>query len=268
MDLHCDHLVNNLINRGTAASCDQTSNDLLTLAQSQSRLLDAASESYVVDTTNTPTLRHEAYRLRHQVYCVEREFEPEMGRDIETDAFDAHAMHVVLKRRANLEVVGTARLVLPQPSLPGHGLPVQALCGVDLSARIPLATSAEVSRFALSKDRRGASCDATALIRLGLVQGLVRLSQECGVSHWCAVMERSLLRLLRYSTIHFEPVGAMIEHHGQRQPAVASIDAVLARMSREQPEIWRYVTLGGSLWPSSKHGGMFESCDIPQLSAA
>jgi hypothetical protein len=92
------------------------------------------------------------------------------------------------------------------------------------------------------------SSDATALLRLALVQGLVRMSAENGVTHWCAVMERSLLRLLRASAINFEPVGQMVEHHGMRQPSVCSVSTVLQQMRIEQPAIWEFVTLGGTLW--------------------
>jgi N-acyl amino acid synthase of PEP-CTERM/exosortase system len=61
-------------------------------------------------------------------------------------------------------------------------------------------------------------------------------------------MERSLLRLLRSSAINFEPVGQMVEHHGMRQPSVCCVSTVLHQMRIEQPAIWEFVTLGGTLW--------------------
>ena len=84
-------------------------------------------------------------------------------------------------------------------------------------------------------------------MRLALVRGLVQLSKEIGITHWCAVMERTLLRLLQSSAIHFEPLGPLVEYHGLRQPASGDVDAILARMRREQPAIWEFVTGGGSL---------------------
>jgi N-acyl-L-homoserine lactone synthetase len=209
------------------------------------RLLTAAASEFTVQAADTPFLLREAYKLRHQVYCVERGFEASNGSDVEMDEFDDHAPHVVLRRNTDGQVVGTARLVLPRPEDDDYGLPMYRICGDEMAPRVPLTRCGEVSRFAVSKERRGLSNEGTALIRLGLVQGLVMLSRRHHVTHWCAVMERSLLRLLRSTSIHFDPVGSMVEYHGLRQPAVASIDAVLDRMERECPHFWNYVTCGG-----------------------
>jgi len=40
----------------------------------------------------------------------------------------------------------------------------------------------------------------------------------------------------------------VVDYHGIRQPAYGDIDAILARMSREQPEVWQFVTNHGRLW--------------------
>ena len=214
----------------------------------KSRMLKAAAAEFFVIEATTPDLLREAYRLRHQVYCVERGFEANVGSDMEIDAFDDHAPHVVVCRKTDGQVVGTVRLVLPTVDRSDFGLPIHHFCGAELADRAPLRLTGEVSRFAVSKERRGLSSDATALLRLALVQGLVRLSRQYGVTHWCAVMERSLLRLLRATAIHFDAVGPMVEYHGIRQPAVASVGAIVQRMRAEQPEIWDFVTLAGSLW--------------------
>jgi N-acyl-L-homoserine lactone synthetase len=178
---------------------------------------------------------------------VERGFEASDS-GLEIDGFDDHAPHVVVCRKSDDEVIGTVRLVLPQAGRADYGLPIHSLCTEDLGYRVPLHSSGEVSRFAVSKERRGMSSDATALLRLALVQGLVKMSAEHGITHWCAVMERSLLRLLRSSAINFDPVGQMVEHHGMRQPSVCCVSDVLQQMRIEQPAIWEFVTLGGTLW--------------------
>jgi N-acyl amino acid synthase of PEP-CTERM/exosortase system len=110
---------------------------------------------------------------------------------------------------------------------------------------IPVATAAEVSRFAIAKDRRGLSPAALSLMRLGLVQGLVRLSDQAGVRHWFAVMEPTLMRLLRSTAIHFQPTGPLVDHHGVRQPAYTHLGTMLSRMRLEQPQVWDFITDGG-----------------------
>jgi N-acyl-L-homoserine lactone synthetase len=127
---------------------------------------------------------------------------------------------------------------------------MQRLCAPSVLPAVPVSRTAEVSRFAISKDRRGLSSGALSLLRLGLVQGLVRLSDEAGVTHWFAVMERTLLRLLQSTSIHFHPVGPLVEHHGMRQPAYTHLGTMLARMRQEQPKVWDYITEGGRLGQS------------------
>jgi len=208
----------------------------------------AATSELVVQIADTPALVRDAHRLRHQVYCLERGYEP--GQDgLEIDAYDAHSSHVVLRLAGSGTVIGTARLILPQAASPGDSFPMQAVCAPERFAILPFARTAEISRFALSKDRGGLSVAATSLSRLALVRGLVQLSQRQGVTHWCAVMERTLLRLLRASGIHFDDMGPVVEYHGLRQPAACNLAGMLARMKREQPEIWGLVTDHGAFAP-------------------
>ena len=143
-------------------------------------------------------------------------------------------------------VVGTVRLEMPRPG-PRTRFPVQRLCAPSVLPRVPIMTTAEISRFAISKDRGGMSQAAVSLMRLGLVQGIVRLSSEAGVTDWFAVMERRLLRLLQSTAMHFQAIGPLVEHHGIREPAYANISKLLSRMRREQPQIWNFVTDGGKL---------------------
>ena len=194
---------------------------------------------------DTSDLLEEVFRLRYQVYCVERGFEEGRGGK-EVDQFDEAARHVLLRHRESGEAIGTVRII---PSLANglEGLPMARICGIDLLTYLPSRTTGEVSRFAVSKQRR-LSCRAGAMVRLGLMQGTLRLSCELGLTHWCAVMEPTLIRLLGASGIHFSPLGPLVEHHGLRQPASLKIASVLDRTRVEQPEAWESVTIHGTLW--------------------
>ena len=91
-------------------------------------------------------------------------------------------------------------------------------------------------------------------LRLGLLQGVMRVSFELGLTHWCAAMELSLLRLLRGVSIHFEPIGPLVEYHGLRQPSIGVIDDILSRGKRERPELWDFVTDFGRLCQDTNGG--------------
>lgn len=207
----------------------------------------AARDQFVVTLADTPEARHEAFRVRHQVYCIERGYEPAAG-SIETDEFDARSRHVLLTRRDTGETVGTVRVVLHDPRRPQDSFPLQRVTAPGLLRHLPLPDTAEISRFSLSKDRRATSGQAGALMRLGLIQGAIRVFGQEGLTHWCAIMERSLVRLLQATAIHVETVGPMVEFHGLRQPVTCSLADMLTRVRRDRPEVWDFLTEGGTLW--------------------
>jgi len=210
------------------------------------RPISADAGECTVLIADTPDLLEEVFRLRYQVYCIERGFEPGCGGK-ELDEFDSQARHVLLVHRASGEPIGTVR-VIPSCLTGGvNGLPMAAVCPAGILQGLPAWTTGEISRFAVSKQRR-LSCRAGAMVRLGLMQGTLRLSRELGLTHWCAIMEPMLLRLLQTTAIHFSPLGSPVEYHGLRQPACLDIDTVLDRARVEQREGWDYVTLGGALW--------------------
>jgi N-acyl-L-homoserine lactone synthetase len=206
-------------------------------------------DEFAVVIADTPELLKECFNLRHQVYCVEKNFE-EGHNGQETDDFDDRALHVLLRHRESGQAIGTVRVIPSSPSVDLGGFPMSQFCVPGLLQKLPVATSCEISRFAVSKVRRF-SCHAGTMVRLGLIQGIVRLSSDMGLTHWCAMMEPILLRLLQRNAIYFTPLGVLVEHHGMRQPSSAQIGTVLDRMRSEQVDMWDYVTLGGTLWNDS-----------------
>ena len=110
------------------------------------------------------------------------------------------------------------------------------VCAPDLLRHLPSRTTGEISRFAVSKQRR-MSVGTSALARFSLMQGVLRISLDMGLTHWCAIMEPTLLRLLHASSVCFRSLGAPVEHHGLRQPAWLEISDVLdhARYEDRKP---------------------------------
>lgn len=216
-----------------------------------SSYIEAARNEFETEIATTSMMLDEAYRLRYQVYCVERGYETSAN-GFETDSFDRSSRHVLLRRRSTREVVGTVRVVLPGrgPSASQTTMPMEQICNPAVLRGLPLHRTGEISRFAISKDRRHGVGHAGVFMRLGLMQGILRVSQEAGLTHWCAVLERSLIRLLQSTAIHFSPIGPAVEYHGIRQPAVACIAATLERIRREAAPVFAYITADGALWPA------------------
>ena len=215
----------------------------------------------------TQKLIRTAQAIRYQVYCLERKFEnpDEQDDGLETDDFDGAAVHCLLFHRPTSEAIGTARLI-PLEATPALSPIRQLLRENGLRGRdhFPLATTAEVSRFAISNEFRrrcsrgftGNRADkareretCSVLPCLGLIQELMRQSVALGLTHWAAVMEPKLLRMLAAMGIHFTPVGPLVSHHGLRQPSYCHLSEMLERLKSERPDHWMVVTDGGTLLP-------------------
>lgn len=199
--------------------------------------LDPSRPPFVVDVSNSRSARHDAARVRHRVYCIERGYEAGVG-GIETDAYDAVSRHVVLRDAAG-DPVGTTRLV--RHSYLGY--PMERVCpGVIGAMGLDRAATVELSRFSLIRGAEAAAAAPSGSMRLALMRGIVALCREGAHTTWCALMEPGLLRLLRASSIHFTPVGPLVEHRGLRQSCHAEVAGVLERIRREKEPLWRYLT--------------------------
>ena len=216
---------------------------------------------------DSPELIKTAHALRYQVYCLERKFEAaDQHLDfLEKDEFDSHALHGLIFHRPTGKAIGTVRLIVPE--LRADSLPIESMLrenNLQAADHFPARTTAEVSRFAISNEFRRRSFDlappVTPIERakrrserhgnlpcLGLVQILLRQSIDQGVTHWAAVMEPTLLRMLASMGIHFTALGPVIEHHGLRQPCYCSLPEMLETLRREQPEYWDIITNAGEL---------------------
>ena len=199
-------------------------------------------DGFRVEMADTPAALRDAQELRHQVFCLERGvFTSEAGQTIERDEFDHRSRHIVLRRTEDGEVIATARVVAGSAESRADCLPMQRYCCPSLFRNLAMETLGEISRFAISKRSRQQAPAPGPLLRLGLLRGILRASQGMGLTHWCALMEPSLLRLLQATGVHFAPLGPMVEAYGRRQPCIAAIDLTLASGRRRRPEFYHWV---------------------------
>ena len=226
-------------------------------------LLHCFKSHFTTIDADKPPFVGAAYRLRYQIYCVEKGFEDSAAHpnELERDEFDSHAVQGLLLHRPTGTALGTARLVLPLPKTPERSFVIQRLLrheSARLAASAPIASTAEVSRFSISKlslrrlsvpKNDGSPVDYRAgpLMRLGLIQMLIRMSVANGITHWYCVIEPSLKRMLDAMAFYVEPVGPLVDFHGVRQPCVCTLSKVLAAMKRERPSFWDVLTDGGNL---------------------
>lgn len=243
----------------------------------QEGIADAFDREFSCINADVPALRIQAYKIRHDVYCLERKYEDpdKNAAGVETDEFDSHAPHKLLFHHETGRFAGVVRLILPSGHVGTPRLPFTRHLneGGTISDHIlPAPRTAEVSRFAISRQFRerllrsdaGISAPnktrsgSTALLcylSVGLMRAVVEMAAEHGITHLCALMEPALLRLLGRLGVHFEAIGPKIDYHGWRQPCFADLDLLLARTWMERRDIWEILTDRGRTWPLSPERG-------------
>ena len=105
--------------------------------------------------------RNAVFGIRHEVYCEELGFEPVRPDRRETDEYDRHSLHCLLRTAsAPQTLAGCNRLVLARPEDPDYPLPFERTCAATINrsiidpARQPRGAIAEVSRLAVRAQYR------------------------------------------------------------------------------------------------------------------
>lgn len=228
---------------------------------------------FVFSRVESSELLNEIFRLRYQVYCKECNFlrEEDYPDGIEKDKYDPYSLHFVAQDQ--LGPIGTARLVLDSP----HGFPpLEHHCSDNLridKTLLPRKQIAEISRLVISKEYRRRRNDGLyynsefedrakqteALHRmrtmaLGMYKEMYQESKRRSITHWYALMEKSLWLLLKLHNFNFEPIGDEIDVYGPVRPYLGDIKKMEKEVSEISPALFEYFVEG------------LESCHIPRFS--
>lgn len=242
-------------------------------------IVAAFNEYFEVIDVCSPELLRRAFQLRYQVYCIEQRapgFEAsKYPTEMESDHYDRHSSHILLRHRPSGEFVGTARLILPDQLDPKKLLPTEQHTRLDPAlidmSKVPRRHTGEISRlvvirrFARRRDeplralQQGANLEKWDPVNkrrfphplLALAVGIIRMSAENNITHWLSVMEPSLNRLLSLYGLQLDPVGPIIEHHGQRGPYHVDLIKMLDKMYKNHHQFWELVTDYGRVRPIS-----------------
>lgn len=215
--------------------------------------LGAAFRSYFnVVPALTEELRDHAFRIRHQVYCEELKFEPERPDRRESDAYDAHSLHCLLRSVETGQYVGCTRLVLTRPGDPSYPLPFEKTCAKTLDRSIvdpmalPRKSIAEVSRLAIVsryRRRRGEERSPAPLsaesfgtsdrprfpyLAIGLYLGTIELAALHGIETLFLLSEPVLVRHFATLGVKVTRIGGPVEHRGTRVPSTMNVPSIIA----------------------------------------
>jgi N-acyl amino acid synthase of PEP-CTERM/exosortase system len=199
----------------------------------------------------TEELREEAYRLRHQVYCEELQFEPRRPDRRETDQFDGQSLHCLIRAVKNGRFVGCTRLVLARESNPRAPLPFENTCEGRLDRsivdpqKLPRHRIAEVSRLAIVSEYRNRNGEKGAqvpmndesfgdtfrprfpYIPVGLYLGTIELARLHGIETLFVLTEPRLTKHFTRLGVEVRQVGAEVDHRGIRVPSMMSVSRII-----------------------------------------
>ena len=195
-----------------------------------------------------PLLLEQSYRLRYQVYCIERQFlrAEDYPDELEGDTFDRNSIHVGAVDTDG-HVAGTARLVLPNSA----GFPLFRHCSL-----FPHVTTldevgnlvVEVSRVSISRHYTRRRDDppfgqpraieahpvgdvaATAERRrrrsepfLTLLQAIIYGARSVGATHLLGATDAALHRWLVHFGFPYRVAGPEVDYYGLVAPHIMSM---------------------------------------------
>ena len=183
-------------------------------------------------------LLEQSYRLRYQVYCLERKFlrAEDYPNGLEIDVFDRHAAHIGAID-SHGELAGTARVVRASE----QGLPIFEHCVIFPYETVFTPENprlVEVGRLSVSRSYRRRRSDTAAaagaaLVRPGgagfaghdrrgqhedvfltLLKGMYQAAKRAGATHWLAATEKPLQRMLAQRGFPFHQIGPDSDYFG------------------------------------------------------
>lgn len=200
------------------------------------------------------SLKAEAYRVRHAVYCEDLGFEPTRTDKLETDQYDPHSIHLLIRDVRSNTFIGCTRIVRPSMDTNQGLLPFERTCANTLDRtiidpmKLPRDKIGEVSRLAvvaLYRRRKGEAEQPINLseedyheeplprfpyIPLGLYLGTVELARLNGIQILFMLTEERLANHFGRLGAQPEFIGGSTEHRGARFPSMMNVEGIISNM--------------------------------------
>ncbi len=204
----------------------------------------------------TTEQKEHVFRIRHNVYCEELNFENIRDNGLETDEFDDFSQYCLIHHNSSNRFAGTVRLVTP--SNEGELLPIEKYCLDSITnneldpRKFDRNEVCEISRLAVPHEFRRRQMDQFAgaatgaintktysenelrcfpFIAIGLYFSAAALAMKQGIKHAYVMMEPRLARSMRFIGIKFEQIGPVIDYHGRRAPYYINQELLLKNLT-------------------------------------
>lgn len=183
---------------------------------------------YQVVVADTEEAKKVHYRLRYQVYCLDKGFEApdKFSDEMERDEYDDMSVHFLVKDKYTGHWVAALRLVIADvKDIPASQVvEINDRSGMQVGERV-----AEISRLSIVKGHRVSNNEKSSAnkyrhrhaipeIMLGLIRATKVYCKDVGVRHGLFLCKRSMIRVLEKCGMGIEPAGSACEHKGTRYP--------------------------------------------------
>lgn len=161
---------------------------------------------WLVKTLQTDAERADAYRLRHDVFAVELKWVSPLPSCMESDCYDAFAVHFGIFNAAG-QVDGYVRLITsPRPFMVDHEF---ACLMTSIAGFVKTSSMVELTRICIRKNARALTCHGMTLAQF-LYKAVYNWCLEAGYTHMVAVVEKKYYILMKRSKFPLESVGDFI----------------------------------------------------------
>ena len=210
-------------------------------------LADNFQKYFRVVVANTKELRQEVFKIRHDVYCRELEWEGKKSSGMETDEYDDYSYYCLLQHRTSKAFAGCIRIIIPPADKPELKTPFDVNClsslrhdVVDINA-LRRVSFGEISRLAVPDTFRRRRNEANQPfiineisgdhgghvfteeerrsfpnIAIGLYLAALKLVSICNHDAAFVMMEPKLRRRLNRFGFSFIQAGEVMDYHGAR----------------------------------------------------
>jgi N-acyl amino acid synthase of PEP-CTERM/exosortase system len=203
-------------------------------------MFDEQFETVIADTESSKAIH---YKLRYQIYCLERRFESPgaFSDQQETDIYDKNSVHFIVRHRDSGQWVGAMRLVLAIPTK----LPLTRVSIIDTDSIQDHkgAVVAEASRLCVLPSRQWGTTERLDIVHPSIVTlALIRAAREYNLTHNIQfsyfLITSQLARILGRVGIEITAVGPITHYRGVRRPYLHDCKNGYKAMRDKSPHIY------------------------------
>ncbi len=169
-------------------------------------ILSASSEYFVIKCEDEKSIKR-CKSLRHEIYCLEKGWEPTNTQMIEADQYDECSLHFLVLSRQNQTPIATFRLII------SDNLPLLAYLpkgSIFNPQKVPKKSVCEISRFSVSQKYRGESLLTILMLLVGYE------SAKANLTGAFMVIEKRLAINIHRKNIHCNKISEEFLLNGKR----------------------------------------------------